>query len=264
MLTFNLRRVKALFVRELYLGFIPAAKMISIVVLVVYVVNMVGRMANPNDHGNGSDDVTPTMIKFGLLLLIGGFAYASFAFKEFGKLSTRAEFLALPGSSLEKISIKWFFTNPLFILLASLLILVSSYLFVPIIHQFGGHAYNNEILFSKEYWNVVGVYFVLHSIFFFGSIAFNRVSIIKTLVALILIGLVVALLNGLWFRIVWADMFDSFFHFQEVHNGTREFGVNYESPDEMWQVRFWQFAFKYLLAPVLWVASLFKFSEKEV
>lgn len=262
MLTFNLKRTKALLVKELYQGFLPTVKIASVIIFVVFAVDLIFRISNQKDFG--SDYQGTNIIKYSVILMIGGFAYASYAFREFSKLPTRAEYLAMPGSSLEKLVVKWLFTNPIYILLVSLMILILSSILTPIVEQWVGHPYQNEIFNSREYWTLTGVFFITHSIFLFGSIAFNRLSLIKTLVALILIALCIGVVNAIWFRIVWSDMFETLFRVKEISNGNLEFGVNYHNPDEMWQVKFWKFAFKYLLAPVLWVASLFKLSEKEV
>ncbi|WP_235293081.1 hypothetical protein [Portibacter lacus] len=239
-------------------------KILTTVTTVIFLVHFAIRFLERNS-GNfqGNDEINSTMIKFAIILFLGGFYYASIAFREFSNLSTRAEFLALPGSSLEKITIKWLYTNPIFILTTSLLVFILASLLMPAMDRFVGQEYVNEIFTSRIYWNLVGIYFILHSIFFFGSIAFNKTSWIKTVLAVMIIALVIAALNAVWFRIVWADMFDGLFHVAEVNKRT-EFGVNHEDPADMWQIKFFIFAFKYLLAPVLWVASLFKLSEKEV
>ncbi|WP_235295702.1 hypothetical protein [Portibacter marinus] len=261
MLKFDTTRVRALFTREFYLGYLPAIKAASIIILAVFVINLIARIADPQNGGN--DEESGTLLKFGIILMIGGLLYASWAFKEFRKVSTRAAFLALPGSSFEKTFVKWLFTNPIFILTISLLILVASLIFTPLIHKFGGDAYMNEIFLSEHYWRIVGIYFIVHSIFFFGSIAFNRVAGIQTIVFLILLGIVSAILCAIFFRIVWADMFSGLFTFAP-QEGNFRFGDGSREPEDMWQVQFFIFAFKYLLAPALWAASIFKLSEKQV
>jgi hypothetical protein len=262
MLTFNLQRVKSLITREVYVSFLPTLKISGIIILLVYAINVIARIANP-DQGPSGDDFSGTIIKFGLILLIGGFLNASVAFREFRTLPTRAEYLALPGSSLEKLSVKWLISNPLFILMISLMMALATSIFGPIIAKFGGSPYTNEIFFSRDYWNLVGIYFVIHSIFLLGSIAFNKYAVVKTILVLLIALAVVVILNALFFRIVYADMFDSLFQLKPIE-GDRQFGDKYDNPGEMWQIKFFIFVFKYLLAPVVWVASLFKLSEKEV
>lgn len=144
--------------------------------------------------GNNDSNEGQIIINFGLILLIGGFIYSSLAFNEFSKLTTRSEYLSLPASSLEKLIVKWLYTNPFVIIAVTATFLVIGSLFMPIIDNFLMNGYSNEILTSKSYWNLVGVYFVVHSIFFFGSIAFNRGAIIKTLLYLLAIAAVVAII----------------------------------------------------------------------
>ncbi len=261
MLTFNINRVKSLFIREFHLGFKPAIKVIVIITTAIFLFNLVASAII--GHSPNNSDPSGTIIKYGLLLLIGGFFYASVAFREFRNVPLRAEFLALPGSSLEKVFVKWTVTNPIFLLVFTIFFWVIASILMPFIANLRGFTYANDLFVVQEFWNLVGIFFILHSIFFFGSIAFNKVPIVLTIASVVVIGLVVALLSGLWLRIVWADFFDTLFTFSKRVEGL-SFGVNYNDPTEMWQLKFFSFAFKYLLAPVLWVASIFKFSEKQV
>ena len=258
MITFNFRRFKALFVREFHTNFKSIMKVLLIIVLTIFTFNLLSAI-----FGDSDSNEHQIIINFGLILLIGGFVYSSLAFNEFSKLTTRAEYLSLPASSLEKVVVKWLYTNPFVIIAVTAVFLVIGSLFMPIIDNFLVNGYSNEILTSKSYWNLVGVYFIVHSIFFFGSIAFNRGAIIKTLLYLLAIAAIVGIICGIWFRIVYAEYFDGLWRMTPPE-GTSGFGNKYSSPEEMPQVKFAIFAFKYLLAPVLWVASIFKLSEKEV
>lgn len=258
MTTFEFSRFKALFVREFHTNFKSILKVLLIIILTIFIINLFSAVFSNSDSNEHQ-----IIINFGLILLIGGFIYSSLAFSEFMKITTRAEYLSLPGSSLEKITVKWLYTNLFVIIAVTGIFLILGSLFMPIIDNFQMNEYSNEILTSKSYWNLVGVYFIVHSVFFFGSIAFNRGAIIKTLLYLIAITAIVAIICGVWFRIVYAEYFDSLWHMTPPE-GTSGFGNKYSSPDEMPQVKFIIFAFKYILAPVLWVASIFKLSEKEV
>jgi hypothetical protein len=177
-------------------------------------------------------------------------------------MPTRAEYLSLPGSHFEKLLSKWLFTNPLYILVISLVFLFLHWLFNPLWIYWGDRT-SLEIFTSSNYWKLIGVFFIIHSVFMLGSIAFNNNALLKTFLSLIAVAAIVVVCNVTVFRIIWSEYFDSLFHFAPIEGAFR-FGKNYNSPDEMPQIRFAVFAFKYILAPVLWVASYFKLTEKAV
>lgn len=262
MLTFNLNRVKALFIREFYIGFKPAITIVFIITSAIFLANLIIAIAS-GDTSDGNFEIEPFVVKYGIMLMIGGFFYASLAFKEFAKLPTRAEYLALPGSSLEKVFVKWLFTNPIFILVFTSFFWLITSLLAPYIADIRGYTYESGLFSSNAFWNLVGIYFIIHSIFFFGSIAFNRVPIVLTILSVLVIVLALGAINALFFRLVWANIFDGLFTVN-MDGHLLEFGDRYDNPSQMWQVQFFIFAFKFLLAPVLWIASIFKFSEKQV
>ena len=257
MTTYNINRIRALFYREYHSGFKTALKVLLILILAIFLIGIPLAIFNPEQR--------PVNVigSFSLILMIGGALLTSVAFYEFRKVSTRAHYLSLPGSSLEKMIVKWLYTNPIFILVTSLVLMVLASLFMPILGNFTGHYYTNEIFTSTFYWKITGIYFIIHSVFFLGSIAFNRVSFVKTILSLIVVTAVLLVVNAFFFRIAYYDYFDGMFNFSPPYDEVG-FGVKYREPSEMPQVRFFIFIFKYLLAPVLWVASLFKLSEKEL
>ncbi len=253
---FNINRFLALLRREMMVNFLPALKLSAIISLIIFVIFSITVFANERD-----EDFS-VLVNFGIFLFIAGLIYASFSFNEFRKMPTRAEYLSLPGSHLEKIVSKWIFTNPAYILAISLLFLFLHWLFNPLWIYWGDRT-TLEIFTSNTYWKLVGVFFIVHSIFMLGSIAFNKNALLKTFISLVAVAAVVIVLNLTFFRIIWSEYFDSLFHFAPIE-GTFKFGKNYNSPDEMPQIRLLVFAFKYVLAPALWVASYFKLTEKEV
>ncbi len=257
MIALNLQRVKALFNRDFHTNFKPGLAVFAIVIVSIFTINTISSVFND------SNDPKQVIITFGLVLLIGGFINASLAFRDFHKVYNRAQYLSLPGSSLEKVLVKWFYSNPLFIAVTSLIFYIVAQVFMRIQGTWTGNTYVNEIFVSDLYWRLVGVYFIIHSVFFLGSIVFNRGAIFKTLVVLLLIAMVIILINAVWFRILFAEYFDSFWS-MTPRDGNINFGNKYQQFDDIPQIKFFVFAFKFILAPVLWVASIFKLSEKEV
>lgn len=257
MIQFNFNRFRALVNREFYTGFRTAFKFLLIIVLAIFIIGTITAAVNP------TDEPINVIISFGLILMIGGALITSLSFYEFRKLQSRAQFLSIPASSLEKWSVKWLFTNPIYILITSLVFLILASIFIPIIEYWSPGFYENEIFTSIVYWRLVGIYFIIHSIFFIGSIVFNRGAFVKTLLTLIVVAVILAAINMIFFRIIFHEYFDSLFRMNPPH-GNVDFGVKYKNFDDIPQIKFFIFIFKYLLAPVIWVASLFKLSEKEI
>jgi len=262
MLKFNIERIRALLVRDFHMSFKPTMKIIGVILLVYYLVNLFIAVVNRNDTVDDFE-LSPTIITYGLFLLIGGLIYSSRAFREFAKVPSRAEYLSLPASSLEKVLVKWLYTGPIFLVAFTLLFWILASLFMPFISDLRGYEFSSPLFVTIPFWNLVGIYSVVQTIFIFGSITFNKVPAVLTVISIMLIALIALLICAIFFRMVWAEYFEGLYNFAE-QSGNFRYGDGTSDPSEKWQVKFFIFAFKFLLAPVMFVASIFKLSEKHV
>ena len=260
MFSFNIDRFRAVFVREFYLSFKNAINILGVLALA-----NISLLTLAGIFGDGLDSRQPILTNFAIMFLIVGFILASISFYEFRKTSEKAEFLALPASSLEKVLVKLIYSGLFYAILLSILYFALGLISTSFLSSIRGHEYEIGIFNSKNYWTVVGLFFIIHSVFFFGSVAFDKFSLIKTLLVLVILALVVGIIGLIWFRIVFAEYFaGNFFKPDLLIESNMDFGINYRDPSEMPQVKLLIFCFKYIMAPVLWVASIFKLSEKEL
>lgn len=253
---FDIKRFKTVLLREFYTDFLPAIKIMGVIVVIILLLSSI------NVFFGADDSNAEVIVNFGIFLFIAGVIYTSLVFGELKSVQGRAAYLSLPASHFEKLLSKWISTNPAFIMAISLLFLILSLILSPLWTMWGSHL-SNEIFTSANYWKIVGHYFIIHSIFFLGSIAFNKNSLFKTLVALLLFAVLTGFINLLFFRIVWYDYFDGLWMVKNME-GSASFGSYLENPEEIPQVKIIIFLFHYVMAPVLWVVSFFKLIEKEV
>lgn len=193
-------------------------------------------------------------------LLAGGFLFTSVIFSEFANPVERAFYLGLPASNLEKLLSKLIISNFLFIIIAILVYFVFSIISNGIVNALTGVTLQSFQPFSESNLEVIKIYFILHSIFFVGALVFPRFSLPKTILAVFIIGFLIATILGLVFRITFAEFFETVFTFDDL-----QVSQPHPSTDRKIEVfgDFMVWVFTYLTAPILWIVAFFKLSEKE-
>lgn len=258
---FNLRRFLLLLRRDFSNGYrsvlIAMAAVLGFIILVSALSALKG--------GNGE---FYTVI-FAQLLFVGGYIVSSLAFKELHQPDRSYFYCTLPGSLVEKFSSK--------LLVTSLGYALGTLIFYTIVGAaseginrliFGrGHYFFNPL--DMNILLMIAVYLVTQSVFLTGSIYFRKLAFLKTTLivncAVIAFGLIIALTFYLIFRehihpggldprieAIWNKLG----HTGQIETELGSFANIFLT---LIKILFW-----YVLAPVCWLISYFRFSETEV
>ncbi|MCB0662635.1 MAG: hypothetical protein KDC24_07840 [Saprospiraceae bacterium] len=252
---FNVQRLGYLLIRDIKKNWRSYAAFMGGFFAIIVITSISWALDMDDDAKNAHLNFFP----FGLLA--GGFLFTSVIFREFGNQTERAFYLGIPASNLEKLLSKLIISNFLFIVVGVILYFLFSIINNSIVEAISGMDIDTFNPFMKENLEVIKIYFVLHSIFFLGALAFPRYSLPKTILAIFIIITVISLVLGLVFRITFDDLFDSAFQFNDLR-GTKPHPSMKSKMDNFGHLMSW--VFTYLTAPVLWIVSYFKLSEKEV
>ncbi|MDQ3537007.1 MAG: hypothetical protein M3421_15425 [Bacteroidota bacterium] len=181
---------------------------------------------------------------------LAGFMFTSKIFYELHSPNRSFAFLTLPVSNIEKLIGAWLITAPLFALVYLLFI----FILTSISSLIAGHSSALEIIFNRETLESIGLYLVLHSIFFLGACTFKGNNFLKTLLWIFLFMMAVLIFAGLLFLLLFGT---TSLH---IENVSPEF--QYFMTDVFTKVL--SFLFWYVLAPFMLVVSYFKLKERQV
>ncbi|MCK5155259.1 MAG: hypothetical protein KAQ69_02425 [Spirochaetales bacterium] len=203
-------------------------------------------------------------------LFIGGFIITSLSFREdlYGK-ATQHNWLMLPASPLEKLSVKVLYSALLYPVVLLLFITASSL----VIESINGMIFGRHFPFFNpvqgSYWKLIAIYIVTQSIFLLGAAYFRKASFIKTVLMLNVLVLVIGLISLLVVRILFREYFealsgmvfgpDIFFNNLQFRFSSPESLnsiVEVKVFETIGKVLFWVF-----LAPFCWVVSYFRVRE---
>ena len=199
---------------------------------------------------------------YGIVLLAGGYIFTSTSLPELNSEHGRMGYLSLPASNFEKFASKFLITNIGYIIFATL----SYWLFSIIANAMSGALYDFTFEpfnpFDKFYGLFMLIYFLTHSIFFLGAIAFKQYAIFKTFLSMILIYLIIAIIVLLFFRIIFYDFFEGTFAFKHdilyVPSDQLEGFAKHTLPNIV------QFISYFIITPLILAAGYFKLKEREV
>ncbi|MEL6923296.1 MAG: hypothetical protein AAFO94_04545 [Bacteroidota bacterium] len=196
---------------------------------------------------------------FPVVILLGGFIYASVTFNELHTKDQRHVFLSLPASAFEKLLSKLLLSTLGFALVMTL----SYWLYTLVINAVADGWLGIELQdftpFEKEMWLAIKLFLVLQSVFLLGSVYFDNYAFMKTVGTLLVVALVLALITYLLANVFLAKHFEGWsFRPRNVvpSEALRSF---MEGPF----TKVIKFIFWYLLAPFLWVVAYFKLKERE-
>lgn len=203
---------------------------------------------------------------FPISLLLSGFLFTSLSYPELKHAATRTFYLGLPAGNLEKVFSKWLLTAVLFPLVW---ILVYQLFALYTDHWYRGTGFEmvHLSLFDPWLWLWWGVYVLLQSIFFLGTVAMPRFSLVKTAVILaILVFLLVQLFDFSLYTVLpifsdetaeLAGRNPADFHGYESRFGEQQAAYMDRLPKLFFMV------FGLLISPFLLITSYFKLKEKE-
>lgn len=254
--TFSLKRIAWLGKKELHESFLPHFKILSIVVSSIILIRFVFEY-----FGMRSNDVDTTFhFNYEGIYVVFAFIYTINAFSELKLLSTRADYLNLPATSVEKVFTKWLFANVLYWIGVALLFTVFFLIQKLVIEVLMHRPFARFDLFDKEL--LVGIHYliVVFSVYFFGAATFNTGAWYKIIFWGIVFSLLYMLLVFLFAYALFPELR------AELHNTTH---VSSNAPinlmlEDFWLIKFGKFFLQYLAAPFFWFMTYLKIKEKEV
>lgn len=200
------------------------------------------------------------------LLLLGGFILTSISFNEMINPESRQFYLSLPASNLEKFLSRWLISWIGYAVIVTLGYWVMTLLIMGLTQFFHDYTFPPFNLFEEENWMYFKIYLVVQSIFLLGAVAFRKFAFFKTVLAFYAILLVFAFACFIVFKLVLIDYQEGFFEgdlrSSEGHRMTvtKDFQNFVEKP----LATILEYCFWFLLAPALWVAAYFKWTEQEM
>jgi hypothetical protein len=137
------------------------------------------------------------------MFFITGLGFTSAIFNELNSPQRGFLYLMLPATALEKLTIAWFMSAFIYLLLWITTIITLNIILIMInallIHQPGLTFVN---FFVPQYLYVFVVYLVVQPIFLLGSIYFRKTNFFKTILALFVVGLAFAIYTGIVLKLI--------------------------------------------------------------
>ncbi|MCK9484388.1 MAG: hypothetical protein M0R34_08500 [Candidatus Marinimicrobia bacterium] len=198
-----------------------------------------------------------------LVLFIGGFVISSKIFSVLHDRRQNYVYLTLPASDFEKLVSKLILSSVGWIACSALFYFIFSALAAIISQIIWGDSMSIFNPFQYLYLKCAAIFLVLQSLFIFGSIYFKKSALAKTIGSLFLFGFILALISGLFARIIFAKYIPwcgnmnidfEYYYFQadNIETFARILG-------EIVKYSFW-----FLLAPFFWILSYIRLKEIEV
>lgn len=201
------------------------------------------------------------LVFYPLILLIGGVVISSMVFNDLHQWPKNIHYLMTPTSMFEKWLAKLLFTTIFFIVLSTVLYFLFSLLSMGITSLIFGRAHPLFNPFHPVIIKLAGLYLIVQSVFFFGSIYFKKYALVKTLLSITAIVILLGLFAGLVFRIAFAGFFrEGFWGIQlEGQMFDWERGQNFfESLGVILEI-----VLKFVIPPLFWGLSYFRLRESE-
>ncbi len=195
---------------------------------------------------------------FWAIFFFGGFILTSRIFHELHSPEKSYQYLSLPASTLEKFLSRW--------LLSSLIYMVVTFLVLGLIGLLGGglgaglfgvqfHPLNPLQL---DFIQLAGTYWVMQSVFLLGACHFRGHNFLKTLLALFLIGVFIAIFTSLMTKFIMAGQWPEHGGFEPEYFQQVPAFFTVTLP-AIAKTFFW-----YLMAPFFLIVSYFKLKERQV
>lgn len=208
------------------------------------------------------------LVFYPLVLFIGGFIVSSMAFSELYLKPRNIHYLTLPASIAEKLLSKLLLTTVGYILISLTLYELFSLIASGITNLFFGIGHPIFNPFHPLILKMIRIYIVTQSVIFFGSVYFKRLALIKTILTLSGLGIALAILSGIIFRIVFSHYFKGFSFI-----GGPEFRQNFTFDpgmgtdiEKLFRIssQILSVAFYWVMPIFFWVTSYFRLKETEV
>ncbi len=255
---------------ELYRAALIAAAAVAGVVLIGYVLTAIvnkigGGGGNYDDHGS---TIAHTVI-FAQILFVGGFIVTSRAFHESHDNTKNHEWFMLPASTVEKLIVRLLLSTIGYTVAVIAGYFLATALSAAVAYVITGVHFGVFNPFSKEVLLSILHYWVAQSIFLLGAAYFKKLHIVKTVLAMILIGIGISIVSGLVFYFVFSGYFDAmqptseliqlFENFDNRSVWIRQVSRTARTLRTIGEVLYWA-----ALAPTCWIIVYFRLRETEV
>jgi hypothetical protein len=207
-------------------------------------------------YGSATVQYMPLIAISFSVIFLGGYIFTSIGFNELHTPDKAYQYLTLPATTLEKLLSVWLLTSFIYIVVSMILIgiiALSGNLFALAIGAgtMGIGAFKQIPIFM-----MIGIYLITQTIFLLGSCYFRKNNFLKTLFALFVFGMALAIYAGINGMI--------FFHSFNIN-------INDEATSETFKLFMEQtfpiiikVIFHYLSAPFFLVVSFFVLKERQV
>lgn len=212
------------------------------------------RLANlPPDAGE---------IVYGGLLLLLGSLFTIWIFRIFRSSTQKLQYLSLPASNFEKVLSRWCYSLPGYVILASIIFIISYFFFGYLIESFSDLRFAPLSDMSSKFLSYyLLAFFIVHSVLFLMATSYDKYVIPKSILTGIGLVLVTFFIVGLIFRIVFFDYFDGFY---TPNKQQSNIVLSEGFKDTVESIAFnAHYIIACTLVPFLWVVSYFKIKEKE-
>ena len=129
---------------------------------------------------------------------IGGLVLTSMVFKELHSPHKSYFYLMLPASTVEKLVGAWLLTSPLY----SLTYLLTTLIVYLIGHLIAGEPFIISSFFNEGMAGVVVAYMIIQSIFLWGALYFRKNNFLKTILALLGLGICLAIFSAIMLKLL--------------------------------------------------------------
>ncbi len=224
----------------------------------------------PNTRFSGSRETSTIMdVFFVLILMIGGLILSSKMFAESHKKIENHDWFMLPASTLEKFTVRLIASSVVYVLGAAVFML----LFSITASALTALLFNGEIIvfnpFKRANLITAASYLVIQSLFLLGSAYFKKNHFIKTVLALVVIGIFFLLFALLMLRLFFAPYISKFsgnFNNFGVFSGLHHYADNWLLAPIIppfirvsVKVLYWA-----VTAPLFWIITYVRLREVEV
>lgn len=198
---------------------------------------------------------------FWFTLFLGGLIFTSSLFDEMNQPQSKQFYLTTPSSHLEKFGSKLFLSTVVYTVLTMIVFTIMSFVATMVLEFRTGNDLPSFNPFYSENIESVKSYLIIQSVFLLGAVTFRQAAFFKTLAVIFGISFV--------FSVIWMTVGVGTMSQYLPFNG--DFDINMSDVDKdgiegsmkgYAQVLKWLYLL--LLAPIMWLITYFKLTEKEV
>ena len=198
--TFSLRRFQLYFQRYLFLnykGVLIAFAAISGLLIFISVLTSIGNRGISQDAY-----IVLSYVSF----FLGGAVITSMSFNEMHRPEKSIHYFTLPASQEEKFFAAYLSTTVLYVLVAVSFYYLAYYVASGLALMLTKTPLEPINYFDASLWKIIGIYLIMHSVFFLGAVYFKGYNFLKTLLALFVINFTSTMLQSLFSIIVFGDV----------------------------------------------------------